>query len=216
MNMMSENINDLFAALSKAQSTMKEAVKDGSNPFHKSKYVTLDGIWDACRDSLTSNGLSVIQTVETIDSKMVLCTLLGHTSGQWIRGHMPIVIDKMTPQSLGSALTYAKRYSLAALVGVSSNEDDDAEGVQEQYRQPKKSVYQNHLQDSEPLIDETQLDIFLKACENISPERLENMNKYIQKTFGITDHKLMKQKDFSTIMRALSINMNNNRAIASV
>lgn len=216
MNMMSENINELFTALAKAQATMKEASKDGVNPFHKSKYATLDSIWDACRDSLTNNGLSVIQTVDTVETKMVLCTILGHVSGQWIKGNMPIIIDKPTPQSLGSALTYAKRYSLAALVGISSNEDDDAESVQQQYREPKKNTNQNHLRDSEAIIDENQLSQINRACQDLPKERLENMNKYISKTFGVDDYKSMKKKDFEIIMRSIALTTNNNKVLANV
>lgn len=121
----SENINEIMGALSKAQGKIQPALKDKKNPFFKSNYADLSSVWGACRDALTENGLAVVQAVKPSENGMSLVTTLGHSSGQWIRSEMPIMLQKQDPQALGSALTYYRRYSLAALVGVVSDEDDD-------------------------------------------------------------------------------------------
>lgn len=123
----SEQINELAAALAKAQAEMHPAIKDSNNPFFKSKYADLSSIWSACREALTKNGLGVVQAYQTPDTnKLELVTTLVHSSGQWIESVCPIVTEKPGPQAIGSATSYMRRYALAALVGVIS-EDDDAE-----------------------------------------------------------------------------------------
>lgn len=126
----SDQINELAAALSKAQAEMKGAVKESSNPFFKSKYADLESVWDACRKPLTSNGLSVIQTTGLVDGQLCVVTTLAHNSGQWIRGVLPINVERPDPQKVGSAISYARRYALAALVGIYQT-DDDAESAME-------------------------------------------------------------------------------------
>jgi hypothetical protein len=125
----SENIQDLAAALSRAQAAIKGASKDSENPYFKSSYADLSSIWEAIREPLTSNGLSVTQTSDKTEYGMVIETMLMHSSGQWISGVYPINPVKNDPQSLGSAITYARRYALAAIVGV-YQVDDDAEAAQ--------------------------------------------------------------------------------------
>lgn len=133
----SENIAELAAALSKAQAEIKASSLDGKNPHFKSEYSTLTAIWDACRDALTSNGLSVVQTTDNDDAETVLLeTTLLHSSGQWITGRLKMKPAKADPQGVGSALTYARRYALAAIVGVAP-EDDDAEAATS--RQPARA-----------------------------------------------------------------------------
>lgn len=123
--MKSDNINELALALSKAQSQMKGATKDSSNPFFKSKYADLSSVWDACRDPLSKNGLCIIQTISVdVNTGTVLVTTLAHSSGQWIDSQYPIIPIKPDPQSMGSAVTYARRYALMAIVGIAPEDDD--------------------------------------------------------------------------------------------
>jgi hypothetical protein len=124
----SEQINELATALAKAQSQMEGAKKDSANPFFKSKYADLQSVWDACRKALTDNGLSVVQY--TISGESIhLRTRLLHASGQWIEGTQTLNPKDDSPQAMGSAITYARRYGLAAMVGVYQT-DDDAEAAQ--------------------------------------------------------------------------------------
>jgi hypothetical protein len=127
--MQSETIGALAAALSKAQADITGALKDSSNPFFKSKYADLASCWDACRKQLAANGLSVIQTTEWNPNGVMLMTTLAHTSGEWIRGELPIRAKDESPQAQGSAITYARRYALTAIVGLAQI-DDDAEAAQ--------------------------------------------------------------------------------------
>ena len=127
--MQSETIGALAAALSKAQADITGALKDSSNPFFKSKYADLASCWDACRKQLAANGLSVIQTTQMTEQGLMLVTTLAHASGEWIAGQMPVLTKDASPQAQGSGLTYARRYALAAIVGL-AQVDDDAEAAQ--------------------------------------------------------------------------------------
>jgi len=120
----SETIGALAAALAKAQSQISGAVKDAANPFFKSKYADLESVWQACRTPLTDNGLSVVQTTRYTADTLMLITTLMHASGEWIAGEMPVLMKDYSPQAQGSGLTYARRYALAALVGVYQTDDD--------------------------------------------------------------------------------------------
>lgn len=130
MNLQSENINELALALSKAQGSMGFAKTDKIHPHYKSKYADLASVWDACRAPLSENALAVVQgTTPAEGGTWMLVTTLAHSSGQWMRSYMPIITQKSDSQSFGSAVTYTKRYSLAAMVGVSTGEDDDGEAA---------------------------------------------------------------------------------------
>lgn len=123
--MHSEQINELSTALAKAQGTIASAKKDSENPFYKSSYADLASVWDACRKPLSDNGLSVVQTTDITDKGVFLVTMLAHASGQWISGILPIRPTKDDPQGMGSAITYMRRYALAAIAGVAPEEHDD-------------------------------------------------------------------------------------------
>jgi hypothetical protein len=125
----SEQINELAAALSKAQGQMTGAMKDSENPFFKSKYADLESVWDACRKPLADNGLSVVQTVSASEGTVSVTTMLMHSSGQCIQDTLRLNPKDPTPQSLGSCISYGRRYSLASMVGVYQT-DDDAEAAQ--------------------------------------------------------------------------------------
>jgi hypothetical protein len=121
----SENIAELATALAIAQGQIENALKTRENPHFRSKYADLAGVWEACRDALTANGLSVIQSPgELVDGRMAMTTQLCHKSGQWVRGSLTIPLGKADAQAYGSAVTYSRRFALAAFVGVSPADDD--------------------------------------------------------------------------------------------
>ena len=122
----SESIAGLAAALAKAQGQMKGAVKDSANPFFKSKYADLASVVEAIRAAFSANGLSYIQTVQSSDLDEVRVeTMILHSSGEWIScGVLALPVSKNDAQGYGSALTYARRYSLSAAVGVAPEDDD--------------------------------------------------------------------------------------------
>jgi len=136
---MNQTLNELADALSKAQAEMKPALKDASNPFFKSKYATLESCWDAIRGPLTKNGLSIVQTTDLVDGRLVIRTTLLHKSGQSISGVYPIFAKDESPQSMGSGMSYARRYALSALVGLTTD-DDDAEAAQPRAPQTSRAT----------------------------------------------------------------------------
>lgn len=117
-------VKELFTALAKAQGLLKGALKDSNNPFFKSKYADLESCWAACRLALSENGLSVIQTMDYEVGNDFLITTLAHSSGQWIKGRLRIISSKPDAQGMGSALSYSRRYSLAAIIGLIQTDDD--------------------------------------------------------------------------------------------
>ena len=99
----SEQINELAAALAKAQAEMKNATLNKINPHFKSKYADLAMIRDTVTPALAKNSIAVSQGIDTLDSGIVVVTRLLHSSGQWIESRIPIAYDK--PQAMGSAIT---------------------------------------------------------------------------------------------------------------
>lgn len=129
--MRSESIDALAGALAKAQGVMKNAALNKENPHFRSRYADLASVIDAIREPLSANGLSVVQQTVIVDGALVLRTTLLHSSGQWIESEYPLPMAAR-PQELGSALTYARRYSLTSLICNAADEDDDANAAEAQ------------------------------------------------------------------------------------
>ena len=139
----SESIEHIATALSKAQAELQNPPKNKVNPHFNSAYVDLSDGLDTIRKSLGKHGLSFIQATNAVDNFIILHTRLMHLSGQWIESTYPVCgMDKH--QAMGSALTYARRYALFAMVGVAGEDDDDGNAAQEATpktapkRQPEK------------------------------------------------------------------------------
>jgi len=139
----SDTIAKLAAALVQVQATVEGARKDSVNPAFKqgnkvSKYADLASVWEACREQLCANGLSVVQFPgEMVENRMTMTTQLSHESGEWMRGTLSIPLSKVDAQGYGSAVTYARRYALAAVVGVCP-EDDDGNAASQRGPQPQQ------------------------------------------------------------------------------
>lgn len=118
---------DTFAeALVKVQGEIKSAIKDSTNPAFRSKYADLGAVWEAVKPALQNHGIAVIQTPNFSEAEgMWLETKILHVSGESMMGRYPLRPVKQDPQGFGSALTYARRYSLASMLGVVADEDDD-------------------------------------------------------------------------------------------
>ena len=122
----SESIAALAGALAKAQLQIEPASKNATNPHFRSHYADLASIWDACRGPLNTNGLSIVQfPCDGEVGRIGLCTMIVHSSGEWMSETITVKALKEDPQFLGGVLTYLRRYSLAAVVGVTATEDDD-------------------------------------------------------------------------------------------
>lgn len=135
-------MKNLFAALSKAQSEMGKARKDSTNPHFRSKYADLESCVDAVHGALAANGLAYVQRVHDADKAACVETIIMHESGEMFEcGKVSVPVSKIDAQGFGSALTYARRYSLSAAFGLAT-EDDDGNAATKARPQAKQPVAQ--------------------------------------------------------------------------
>ncbi|MBI9113315.1 ERF family protein [Maridesulfovibrio ferrireducens] len=130
IDLCSPNITELAGAMLKVQQALKPAHKDGQNNFTNSKYASLLSVMDSCREALLANGIWMTQLPVNVDSgNLGLISKIVHAeSGQWQASLLVMPLPKSDPQGYGSAMTYARRYGLSALIGIVTEHDDDAEG----------------------------------------------------------------------------------------
>ncbi len=189
----SEQINELASALSKAQGQIEGAKKDKANPFFKSVYADLASVWDACRKPLSDNGLSVTQCPEEADNGIAIETMLLHSSGQWIKSRYTMPVSKLDAQAVGSAITYARRYALSAVVGIAP-EDDDGNAAAKTAK-PK-------LEQKEKSLPTLTADAFDKKSEVWKKsmidkgETAENLIAFLQTKYTFTEDQLSTIKSW--------------------
>lgn len=172
----SESVTELSAALAKAQAGIANAAKEGTNPHFNHKYSTLKSVWSVCKTPLTDNGLSIVQSPEVENQTVKVTTTLLHKTGQWIESSITMPVKKWDCQGIGSAITYARRYALAAMVGVAPDGDDDdgeaAVNHHQKTQQPANQQQSQQQQQSQPAQQQTQnektdfqkVNAFLKAA----------------------------------------------------
>lgn len=187
----SETLTEFSKAFAKTQQEMKQPLKDANNPFFKSKYVPLENVVEAITESASKNGLSFTQFPSSDeDGNVTVGTLVMHSSGEWIE-YDPIKMKpvKNDPQSIGSAITYAKRYALSAIFGITSDQDDDGnEATQTKKQQPKKV--------NDPVISVEKANYYLKEIATISAEKGKedsSIVKWFLNHLGVVDYKMIKQ-----------------------
>ena len=187
----SETLTEFSKAFAKTQQEMKKPLKDANNPFFKSKYVPLENVVEAITESASKNGLSFTQFPSSDeDGNVTVGTLVMHSSGEWIE-YDPIKMKpvKNDPQSIGSAITYAKRYALSAIFGITSDQDDDGnEATQTKKQQPKKV--------NDPVISVEKANYYLKEIATISAEKGKedgSIVKWFLNHLGVVDYKMIKQ-----------------------
>jgi hypothetical protein len=120
----SETIKEIASALWKAQSEIKAAVKDSTNPHFRSKYADLGSVVDAVKPALSKHGITFLQGIHDAVDGVAVETMLLHTSGEWISSTMRIPAVKQDAQGYGSAITYGRRYGLQSMCGVPAEDDD--------------------------------------------------------------------------------------------
>jgi hypothetical protein len=176
----SESISELATALSLAQSEIRGAKKDVENPAFKqgqkvSKYADLSSVWEACREPLTRNGLSITQIPFETPEGLMLVTMLMHKSGEWIKSTMAIKPLSTTPQAAGSAMTYARRYSLSAMVGVAPDDDDDGNAASQ------GKPYETRKTESPPLPTHEEVEANRAKIINeiLETKSLDDLSKYM-------------------------------------
>ena len=171
----SEKIGSIAQAIVKAQAEMPKLLADSDNPYYKSKYIALADLIKEVRPVLAKYGLAIIQGVSGDGEKAVIITTrIIHESGEWIEEAftMPVVAKgtkEATPQDYGAAVTYARRYSLAGILGVASEEDDDANSISKPIERtvPAKAdpVKQDELKSLKDRLVEVMKDPLIKPEE---------------------------------------------------
>lgn len=133
----SESISKISPALLAAQKEITNPKRTHENPFYKSSYAPLNEIITELRPIYNKHGISIMQD---INKDGCISTMLLHESGEWIQQEgMFLPLDKQTPQGAGSAFTYGRRYTLEAMAGIASEEDDDGNGSDKKKADTKKS-----------------------------------------------------------------------------
>lgn len=193
-NIQSEQTNELFTALSKAQDEMEIARKDSTNPFFKSKYADLQSVVGSSRPCLSKNGLSVIHILQQEEQNTYMITQLSHSSGQYIRSKVKLSPQKQDVQSLGSYITYMKRYCYAALVGVVTGDDDDGEACMNRNNEQKKNI----IPTEECILTRDQLSKLQSMIGN-----KKEIADRITKKYGVNTLLQIKQKDYDDIIKGI-------------
>jgi hypothetical protein len=199
----SDQINELSAALAKAQAAMSFAKKDSANPFFKSNYADLASVWDACRKPLTDNDLSIVQLPEMSESGLCMRTMLLHSSGQYISSVFNMPLVKNDPQSYGSAMTYARRYSLAAITGVYQDDDDanNATGKDKPQNQPQAQAKPQTVAKPTPITDVLMKRLMAVATEcGFTDAHIKN---HIKTTYNLDSKKALTVEQADATIKAM-------------
>jgi len=128
----SPEVANLFFALSAAQGEFRAVESDKENKHLKSRYASLGAYLDAIRAPLAKHGLAVMQFTTIVGDRLRITTVLAHESGEWISNDLGLPIEKVSLQGIGTAMTYGRRYSLTALIGLAQYDDDGAAVLDEQ------------------------------------------------------------------------------------
>ena len=175
----------LDAALAKAQANIHSASKDKRNPHFGSQYADLASIWSACREALTAEGISVTQwLVSGEDQRLHIVTRLAH-GGEWMSARWSMPVSKQDPQGYGSAATYARRYSLAAAIGVVADEDDDANAASEapKKQQTSRASAQKSMkaaqEETRPASNDDEWKTRIQLAASVSVEELDSLQPEI-------------------------------------
>jgi hypothetical protein len=190
----SETMAKIAPALAKALGEIHNATKDSKNPHFKNTYASLAAVIDATKATLADHGLVVVQSPGWNDNRVTVTTRIVHTSGEWIEATAEAPVPKADPQGVGSAVTYLRRYSLAAICGI-TQEDDDGETASRR-SSPNKAVEeimsritidekQAHLlmrikdAESEGKLDAKEIQQVKKAADTRDAELIERATRYV-------------------------------------
>lgn len=121
----SEQVNEIAGAMAKAQAAMGNAIKEATNPAFRSKYATLASVRAAVNEPIASQGLAIIQAPSAEGAHVTVETRIVHSSGQWMASTLAAQARDATPQGIGSAVTYLRRYALMAMCGIAPSDEDD-------------------------------------------------------------------------------------------
>lgn len=128
MERRSETIGELATALALAQGELEAVSKDSQNPHFQHNYAGLSSVLKAARPALSKNGFCVVQIPVCDGQKVTITTILMHRSGEWIAGDLTMTAREASPQSIGSVITYGRRYGYLAVIGLAPEDDDGEAG----------------------------------------------------------------------------------------
>jgi hypothetical protein len=169
----------ISAALVKAQKQFAPALKTNTNPHFKSKYVGLDGCVEAVIDALNDNGIYLMQKNHPNDTGIAVETIFIHESGESISGGvLTVPADKQNPQGYGSALTYARRYSLMAACGIAPEDDDGQAASKTVVKATKQLIDESRLNAAiQKIVDGSYTVAKLKDNFNLTPDQAKLVNE---------------------------------------
>ena len=173
--MMSETIGELTKGLAKFHSQLKQPKLNSENPFFHKNYLDLTGLQSAVDEAMKGTGLSYIQLVAGSNGQPTVRTVILHESGEFISSDtLQLRPDKTNPQGQGSAITYAKRYQLGAMFGISGEADDDGEAATN--HQPQNRTYQQRQQSSRQAAPRQQRQQAASQPPQPSPEEQQQID----------------------------------------
>jgi len=185
----------IYSAFVKAQKAFSPALKSSINPHFKSKYVGLDGCVEAVIDALNDNGIALIQETSECSDGVIVETVFIHESGESMRcGKLHVPATKQDAQGYGSALTYARRYSLMASCGIAP-EDDDGNAASKAKKEPL--ITEKQMADIIALAQEVKADMtgFRKF---LGVNKLEELPvSQMPRAVAALESKRTKQEDIS-------------------
>lgn len=202
----SESIIELSKALSKFQGEVKNPKNTATNPFFRSKYAPLEEVLNTTRPILSKYGLSVIQSPSSEGEYVSITTILMHESGEWMEFQpLKLKTDKNTAQGAGSAISYGRRYALSAILGISSEDDDDG-NIAEPKKEYKPNVpttkKPNNVKESN-LASEKQLNFVYKLVKD-KEYGADNISKYIKDNYKKASSKELTKQEASELIEMLN------------
>jgi len=198
----------LTAALAAAQAEIKSAKFNRTNPHFKNKYADLASLREAYQGPFARHGLALVQIIEPTEDGMMLITRIAHKSGEHIESKFPIRFSPAeTMQSIGSKLTYARRYSVAAMVAIGSEEDDDGEAERtEKTKRPQATMEAPTLDLNGSTLSSDEVDEieeYLQGDEGLRFRIIDGYRKMYddRKILGLSD---IPRKHFAGIIERLT------------
>ena len=195
----SETKAELFKAFANFKKKLKQPLKDANNPFFKSKYVPLENVVQVVDEAMIDTGLSYTQGIADLEEGYLrVDTIILHESGEYmIINGSKVKPTKLDPQSAGSAITYARRYSLSTALGIASDTDDDGNGASQQAKnnQQPNNTKQSQNQPKPELTPEQKVTAniewvnknykpeigLIKSWQNMAPDKaLKAIKEYLK------------------------------------
>lgn len=189
----SETLSEIGKALSKAQALIRPALKNSENPHLRSKYADLGSVWEAARDALAENGLSIIQMPDTDEpGHIALETMILHSSGEYISSRARVRLQKDDAQGAGSGLTYLRRYALSAAMGIVADDDDGhaaSHGAPASASRPPQNAQRQQARPNTPPAP--------AAPAKLTKEKASDLHAQLSMMLKDTAHREMTHSDYA-------------------